>query len=183
MFPGFPLPSSPFRLSQIDLAGDRTCRYLPSAFQSVSVIDRSRPGRASLWGRQRLLAALLGIGLLALLAVARTVEPDRRGFGTHRQLGLPPCTFRVLFDRPCPSCGMTTAWAFLVRGELIAAGRANLGGTLLGVLVLVAAPWLLVSVAAGRWLVWTPNDVAIAWTGATIVLITLIVWGFRLATG
>lgn len=78
---------------------------------------------------------------------------------------------------------MTTAWAFLVRGELIAAGRANLGGTLLGVLVLVAAPWLLVSVAAGRWLVWTPNDVAIAWTGATIVLITLIVWGFRLATG
>jgi hypothetical protein len=95
-------------------------------------------------------------------------------------LGLPPCTFRVVFGQRCPVCGMTTSWARLVRGELIEALRANLGGTLLGLLDMLAAPWLLLSAARGRWLGWTPNSTAAAWIATSIMLVTLIDWGVRL---
>ena len=78
---------------------------------------------------------------------------------------------------------MTTAWANLVRGRLIDALRANVGGTLLGVLDLLAVPWLLLSAARGRWLVWVPNSTAAAWTATLIMIVTLIDWGVRLMTG
>ncbi len=126
---------------------------------------------------------MLALGLLALLAVAAFLKPDPRGLGTHQQFGLPPCTFRFFFGRPCPSCGMTTSWAHLVRGQLIGALRASVGGTLLGMLAMVSVPWLVVSAARGRWLGWAPNGTTVGWVASAILLVTLIDWGIRLATG
>jgi len=37
----------------------------------------------------------------------------------------PPCTYRVLFGHPCPTCGMTRAFAALSHGDLDAALRYN----------------------------------------------------------
>ena len=98
-------------------------------------------------------------------------------------MGLPPCTFVVLFGRRCPSCGMTTAWAHLVRGEVAGAFEANVGGALLGLLALVAEPWLLISVLRGRWLGWVPNSTVVAWVLTGIVVVTLIDWGIRMLAG
>ena len=97
----------------------------------------------------------------------RCCEPSPPGYGTHQQLGLPPCTFWVLFGRPCPTCGMTTAWAHLMRGEWLDACRANAGGALLGLLAMVAAPWLLGS-ADSRPIGWAlaPSERAAAWISA-----------------
>lgn len=78
---------------------------------------------------------------------------------------------------------MTTAWAHLVRGQLIRALRANVGGTLLCMLNLLAVPWLFISSARARWLGWVPNSTVAAWVGAAILLITLIDWGARLFVG
>jgi hypothetical protein len=78
---------------------------------------------------------------------------------------------------------MTTSWACLVRGELIEALRANVGGTLLGLVDMIAVPWLLVSAARGRWLGWAPNSVAAAWIATSIAIVTLIDWGVRLMIG
>src|SRR5207247_577108 len=66
-----------------------------------------RPKSLGVLGRLMFVAAALG--MTALLGVARLVEPDLRGYGTHEQLGLPPCTFRLLTGIACPSCGMTTS--------------------------------------------------------------------------
>ena len=66
--------------------------------------------------------------LLSLIAAAAWVDPDPRGYGTHRQFGLPPCASRWIWGGPCPTCGMTTAWAWLVRGEFGRAAAANPGG-------------------------------------------------------
>src|SRR4051794_7336480 len=68
--------------------------------------------RKARWG---LLAAALGV--LAVLGVARCLRPDPKGYGTHQQLGLLPCGFRAITGLGCPSCGMTTAFAWFVRGR------------------------------------------------------------------
>ena len=78
---------------------------------------------------------------------------------------------------------MTTSWAHLVRGQLIGALRASVGGTLLGALAVVGVPWLVVSAARGRWLGWAPNGTTVGWVASAILLVTLIDWGIRLAAG
>ena len=117
-----------------------------------------------------------------LLATAEWLKPSPLRHGTHQQLGLPPCTFLALFGRPCPTCGMTTAWAHLVRGQVIGALRVNVGGTLLAVVAAIAVPWLLGSAARGRWLGMVPNGTAAACISTTILLVILIDWLVRLLT-
>lgn len=78
---------------------------------------------------------------------------------------------------------MTTAWAHLVRGECVEACRANVGGTLLGLLAMVAGPWLLASAIRGRWLGVWPSRRAAAWILTTVFFVTLIDWIVRLLTG
>jgi hypothetical protein len=68
---------------------------------------------------------LLALGADALLVTARLLTPAESGLGTHTQLGLPPCGFLLLFGKPCPACGLTTAFAQLARLELAASLRAN----------------------------------------------------------
>jgi hypothetical protein len=84
------------------------------------------------------LAASLGVLLLAAL-----LSPDPRGVGTHERLGLPPCRYLMAEGRPCPSCGLTTAFANLVRLRLRAAWAANPAGLPLFLAVLALPPWLL----------------------------------------
>jgi hypothetical protein len=68
---------------------------------------------------------------LIITAFAIYLNPDPHQHGTHRQLGLPPCPSVLLLDRPCPGCGLTTAFAHIVRGQLIPAFNANAFGPIL----------------------------------------------------
>jgi hypothetical protein len=79
----------------------------------------------------RLYALTFALMGLAVLGVAARMTPSRDHLGTHRQLGLPPCSFAAMTGYPCPTCGMTTAYACLVRGQLIEAVRASIFGTVL----------------------------------------------------
>src|SRR5262249_53960947 len=108
------------------------------------------------WVRFALLA--LALVLTAVFAVALWLNPyDEEGqprrMETHRQMGLPPCTFYSVTGLPCPSCGMTTSFALLVRGDVWNSLRANAVGTLLALYGLVLIPWSLASVWR-RQLVW-----------------------------
>lgn len=125
----------------------------------------------------------LGLALLALLVVARSLEPNSRGYGTHQGLGLPPCTSIVLFGCRCPTCGMSTSWANLVRGRVVDAASANLGGTLLCGAALAAVPWMLLSGGRGRWVVWRPRSVVIATASVVVSIVTLVDWIVRLCSG
>ncbi|NQU25337.1 MAG: DUF2752 domain-containing protein [Candidatus Nealsonbacteria bacterium] len=137
----------------------------------------------SLSVRDRATSAAVAAGLLFSLGLAVWLQPAPERMGTHQQLGLPRCTFRVLFGMPCPTCGMTTSWAHMVRGQVPSALRANVGGTLLAVVAVAAVPWLLISAIRGRWVGWAPNSIVAAWVAAVIVLIVLVDWSIRLATG
>ncbi|MBZ0170794.1 MAG: DUF2752 domain-containing protein, partial [Phycisphaerales bacterium] len=77
---------------------------------------------------------------LGLILVAVLLRPSGDGHGTHTQLGLPACGWVIAFDRPCPTCGMTTAYSHAVRGEFASAFTVQPMGTLLAV-VTAACFW------------------------------------------
>ena len=86
----------------------------------------------------RLLSLLGLIASTAVIVFAFRLHPDSRGYGTHEQLGLPPCGFLVDHGVPCISCGMTTAFAAMAHGMPILALRSNPFGVLLFLGMLVA---------------------------------------------
>jgi hypothetical protein len=120
------------------------------------------------------------MGLSTLLMIAVLLQPDSQGFGTHQQLGLPPCTFVLLYGRRCPACGMTTSWSHLVRGEIPSALAANVGGTLLGGIALLLAPWAVVCAVRGRWWLVQPNDALILCLVVLVSVVTLGDWVTRI---
>ena len=136
--------------------------------------------RHALPPRQRLLLAAVGLAACAALITARTLDPDPRGYGTHEQLGCSPCWFRKAVGWPCPACGMTTAWAYAVRGQVQAAVSVNAAGAIACGLAAIAVPWLIASAAAGRWLIAKPTPRVVLLTATALFALTLLDWARRL---
>ncbi|MBI1917101.1 MAG: DUF2752 domain-containing protein [Planctomycetes bacterium] len=124
---------------------------------------------------------LVVAGLLAVFAVAGWIQPyDQEGhaelLATHRQLGLPECSFKVMTGKPCPSCGMTTSFALLVRGDVVNSARANFVGTLLAVVCLLAIPWGVTSLVRGRLLYVRSLEWALTWVVGIFLTLLLVRW-------
>lgn len=94
----------------------------------------------------RIWAGLGALAALALLITASRLTPSPSGTGTHTQLGLTPCGFLGATGIPCPTCGMTTAFAGAANLEPRASLRAQPMGTLLA-LATAAGFWTLLHVA------------------------------------
>ncbi len=114
----------------------------------LEVIPVLRP-----WVRGSLIG--LALALIAVFAVAVWINPYHEDgtpltMASHRQLGLPPCTFYFTTGLPCPSCGMTTSFALLMHGDLRNSLRANAVGTVFAGFCLLLIPWCLASVVCGR---------------------------------
>jgi hypothetical protein len=134
------------------------------------------------WVTRGLLAAF-ALGLVATLLVARRLEPDPRGFGTHTQLGLLPCAFRATTGRPCPSCGMTTAFAWFARGDLVRSWGANPSGSLLAPLCVVLIPWLLLTSGRGKPIGTRSLEGPLVALAVASVALTLVTWTLRMTLG
>jgi hypothetical protein len=138
-------------------------------------------GRLRAW--QRLVLVSVGAGLVGLFATAACLTPSDRGYGTHQGLGLPPCTIVQWYGMRCPSCGMTTAWAHMTRGDVVQAVQANAGGALLALAAAWIGPWMLASGVAGRWLGGPPRESVTIAVGLAVIVVTLIDWSIRLTWG
>jgi len=78
----------------------------------------------------RVAAGVLALLILTVLVLAATLQADPAGHGTHTQLGLPACGFAVATGKPCPTCGMTTAFSHAAHGNLVASFLVQPGGLL-----------------------------------------------------
>jgi len=115
--------------------------------------------------------ALLSAIVIALLATV--AHPDARGFGTHEQLGLPPCRAMDWFGVPCPGCGVTTSVALALEGEL----SASFTNQPFGLLVAFALPLFVLWAALGHLLgrdlyrdAFSPRARPLLWLGLALVL-------------
>jgi len=122
------------------------------------VVKPVRPARRPVPNTGRIVRLSLlavGLALAGVFAVACYLNPydadgTPRTMATHTQLGMPPCNFVVMTGKPCPACGMTTSFALLVRGDLIASLRANWAGTFVALLWAVTMIWAVASAFKGR---------------------------------
>lgn len=140
------------------------------------------PTAARVPATDRTLAALGAIACLAVLVVAARLAPSADGHGTHEQLGMPRCSWVVAFDKPCPTCGMTTAFAHAAEGDLLASAHVQPAGMLLAVGA-AGAFWVLGHTAvfgsrAARLFrpLWTPRWIA----GGAAALV--LAWGYKFVT-
>lgn len=92
----------------------------------------------------------LGGMLLILLVTAKFLTPNPSGIGTHQQLGLPACAFRSIVGVRCPSCGMTTAWAYMLSGDFTKSLESNLAGALLCIHAILVSFFLIVFTITGK---------------------------------
>jgi len=131
--------------------------YEPDDDEEIPVV-----GPAPGWRREarvtrftRAVLLIMAGAFLAVLVVATTLRPyqddgSARTMATHTQLGLPECNFVTWTGKPCPSCGMTTSFAHLVRGNLWSSLKANWTGTLLALYWFALIPWAVASAVRGR---------------------------------
>ena len=94
--------------------------------------ERTSPLRAG--AGERVVAGVIALGCLGLLGVAAWLEPAPQGHGTHTQMGLPPCSWVVWFDKPCVTCGMTTAFSHAGEGQWISAFLTQPAGAVMSLM-------------------------------------------------
>lgn len=74
---------------------------------------------------ERIGAGVVALACLGVLVTAAWLAPSEAGHGTHEQLGLPACGWVAMFDRPCPTCGMTTSFAHAASGDFARSWAAH----------------------------------------------------------
>jgi len=127
----------------------------------------------------RIAIACIALVPLTLFIVAGNLNPAEQGLGTHQQLGLPPCSLRLLAGIRCPACGMTTSWSYFARGNWLASMNTNAGGFLLALLCVAMIVLAAQVVRCGR----LPSPRVQTWltlAGAGILVVTLVDWIVRL---
>lgn len=130
--------------------------------------------------RERLLLGILFIALAAAVAAGWYLTPDPSGIGTATQLGLPPCGLIQTRDFPCPTCGVTTAFAHGVRFDLASAFMAQPLGLMLALVAYLGGAVALLFALAG-WSV-RPYLDRVNWRFAFLAffVFALACWGFKI---
>lgn len=126
------------------------------------------------------LVFLVGGGILGL---ALWLKPDARGYGTHEQLSGAACGWLLVTHYPCPTCGMTTAFAHVVRGQWWRAFLAQPAGFVLALMTIAGTLLGGRMVLTNRW----PVRLAAVVTPYRLCLGVLVLliggWAFKLVYG
>lgn len=155
-------------------------RTYPDAMPPVALAPAATRS-APLHAGERLVAAGIAAAAAAPLVVAAWLEPSGSGVGTHEQLGLPACGWIAGFGMPCPSCGMTTAFAFASRGAFVDAFATQPAGAVLALaaaIVAMVAAWTAFTGSRSWELLWSAMGRRFWWG---FVAVAALAWVYKIA--
>jgi len=128
----------------------------------------------------RLTAVGVLVGVAVILYFAAWKLGYKDGPSKPGQIVMPPCGFLVSTGYPCPTCGMTRAFQYVVRGRLLPGLKSQPMGALLCVATILAIPAALVVLVTGRgwqvdWYRIRPDR--LLWL---LLAVFLAAWGYKL---
>ncbi len=162
-------PDTPADGSNLPIA--KPVRPAPKRDRAREAAVRRRVVRAALLA---VAAALTAVFVAAFRIHPYDADGTPRTMATHTQLGMPPCNFVTLTGKPCPSCGMTTSFALLVRGDVANSLRANWVGSVMCVLWAATLVWALASGLRGKPLLVPPGRGEVVFTVVVGAMLTLM---------
>lgn len=134
--------------------------------------------RLSVW--PRLIAGLVSVLCLTVLIIATRLTPDPRGIETHLQLGMAPCGMLRSTGVPCIACGMTTSFAHLAHGHVVASLATQPAGTVFAFLTAMSV-WIGAYIAAtGRPSARLINQLPIHRVLLGVLAIALVGWAYKI---
>jgi len=147
----------------------------------MPAVDRVLGARARNVALERLIAAVVAAASLTIVLIAAWLEPSPDGVGTHTQiLPLRSCAWIEVAGMPCPTCGMTTAFAHAADGQFLRSFLTQPMGFVLAMLTAMTF-WVSVYIAATGSPIarvfarmWRPG---VVWIGAALILVS---WGYKI---
>ena len=137
------------------------------------------PGRAGVV--TRIFCGICFAGTVVVIGLCATLTPNPRGDGTHEQLNLAPCGFKQATGYPCPTCGMTTAFAAMARLQVLDAIRYQPFGAVLFLgLVLASAGWAFTALTGRRWPLWIAYLLRTRWFLYGALALGLGSWAYKI---
>lgn len=130
--------------------------------------------------RERYGYVCAGAGMVLVLLLAWWLSPDPRGYGTHEQLGMPPCTAELLFNLPCPFCGMTTSFALMAHQRWKDAFLVQPAGAIGFVAMCVIMLGCVLAALAGRLPAWVLSDAVVKPALMAAGIIVALAWAYKL---
>ncbi|MFG0306814.1 MAG: DUF2752 domain-containing protein [Phycisphaerales bacterium JB040] len=135
------------------------------------------------WGLKDRLSGLATAGVgFGILGTAAWLRPDENGHGTHEQLMLPRCGWVNLFDKPCPTCGMTTSFSHAAQGDLAQAAITQPLGAVLSVLTAMLVWGGLHATLTGARIGGFATRLVNRWTLTCALVLMLAAWVYKLLT-
>lgn len=149
-----------------------TAAAIPARIARPIVIERGDWISRMTWG------VLFAIPT-AVLITAALLTPNPAGHGTHTQLGLPPCGFLVFTGYPCPGCGLTTAFAYMIRLDVLGAWGANPFGIALFLATAAFIPFAAIGFVRGWSVVAALDRVHAEKVAIVLAALSVITWVSR----
>ena len=146
-------------------------------FSTVPVTEGPQPA----W-LDRLIAATFVVTAAGIVWLLLSVTPDAKGYDTHTQLGLSPCSWPGSMGIPCPTCGATTAACHLVHLNPVRAVITQPFGAAVALLGLAAASVAAFCLARRRSFLDVYAQLPIARLVVGMVLLLLLSWLYKYLT-
>ena len=145
----------------------------------TSMMDRIDAIELPPWGWSAMLF-VVGLGSLLASVVFYPSEDPQWTMILGRQFG-GECGMQVALGIPCPSCGMTRSWIWLVRGEWLRSLSYNAAGTLLFCWLVIGGVLGGARLLTRNYELWkVPFDVLFWWTMFWLVVPYTGLWLLRI---